>query len=75
MPLRYKCRHCQTEMGQLPLDAKETVKKLQLYEFGEIDDYIDFDSNGVPTVHCICEQCETSLKQFPHYYSLKKWLQ
>ena len=75
MPLRYKCRHCEREMGQLPVDASETMNKLHLFEIGEIEEYIHLDAKGVPTVHCICEQCEDSLRRFPHYYSLKKWLQ
>ena len=75
MPLRYKCRHCETELGEIPFDTKETMKKLQLTEVGEIDDYIELDAKGDATVHCICEQCEDSLRQFPHYHSLKKWLQ
>lgn len=75
MSIRYKCRHCENEIGVLPFEPSETMKKLHLFEFGEIDDYIERDAHGNVTVHCICEQCEESLRQFPHYYSLKKWLQ
>lgn len=75
MPLRYKCRHCETELGQIPYETAEALKKLQLMEIGEIDDYIELDSKGDATVQCICEQCEDSLKQFPHYHFLKKWIQ
>ena len=75
MPIHYKCRHCETELGQIPFDTAETMKKLQLTEVGEVDDYIVLDAKGDATVNCICEQCEDSLRQFPHYYSLKKWLQ
>lgn len=75
MPVRYRCRHCETEIGTLPFDGDETIRKLHLFEVGEVDDYIEKDENGNTTVHCICEHCENSLRQFPDYYALKKWLQ
>jgi len=75
MPLRYKCRHCETELGQIPYDTVDTMKRLQLTEVGEIDDFIELDAKGDATVQCICEHCEDSLRQFPHYHSLKKWIQ
>ena len=75
MPLRYKCRHCETEIGQIPYDTVDTMKRLQLTEVGEIDEFIELDAKGDATVQCICEHCEDSLRQFPHYHSLKKWIQ
>ncbi|RKJ30219.1 DUF2757 family protein, partial [Butyricicoccus sp. 1XD8-22] len=35
MTIRYRCRHCETEIGTLPFDADETIKKLHLFEVGE----------------------------------------
>lgn len=75
MPVRYRCRHCETEIGRLPFDAEETIRKLHQFEVGEIDDYIEKDSRGETVVHSICEHCEDSLRQFPDYYALKNWLQ
>lgn len=75
MPVRYRCRHCETEIGTLPFDADETIRKLHQFEVGEVDDYIEKDERGQTIVHCICEHCEDSLRQFPDYYSLKNWLQ
>lgn len=75
MSVHYRCRHCETEIGTLPFDAEDTIRKLQLFEVGEVDDYIEKDQEGNTTVHCICEHCEDSLRQFPDYYALKKWLQ
>lgn len=75
MPVRYRCRHCETEIGTLPFDADETIRKLHQFEVGEVDDYVEKDERGHTTVHCICEHCEDSLRQFPDYLALKKWLQ
>ena len=59
MPIRYRCRHCNTEIGVLPFDADEpeTIRKLHLFEIGEIDDYIEKNERGETTVHSICEHC------------------
>lgn len=73
--IRYRCRHCETEIGTLPFDGEETIRKLHQLEIGEIDDYIDKDARGDTIIHTICEHCEDSLRQFPNYYSLKQWLQ
>ncbi len=75
MTIRYRCRHCETEMGTLPFDGEETVRKLHQFEIGEVDDYIEKTKEGDTIVHSICEHCEDSLRQFPNYYALKQWLQ
>lgn len=75
MTIRFRCRHCETEIGTLPTGTPETIRKLQQFEIGEVDDYIELKKNGDTIVHCICEHCENSLRQFPDYYALNKWLQ
>lgn len=75
MTIRYRCRYCEVELGTLPFTNEEDVKKLHLFEVGEIDDYIGKNAAGETIVHSICEYCEQSVKQYPDYYALKKWLQ
>lgn len=75
MSVRYRCRHCEVEIGRLPFDADDTIRKLHIFELGEADDYVEKDQHGLTTVHCICEQCEDSLKQYPDYHALNKWIQ
>jgi len=76
MAIRYKCRHCETEIGTLPFEsAKETILQLQKMDEGEEERYLTYEQDGELTVRCICEQCEQSLQRFPDYYTLNKWLQ
>ncbi len=76
MAIRYTCRHCETEIGTLPFEsAKETVLLLQKMDEGEVEHFLTYELDGELTVRCICEQCEQSLRSFPDYYTLKKWLQ
>jgi len=76
MPIRYKCRHCETEIGQLPFDRIDD-QFLHKHELTQEDQhiYIKNGAEGDYTVQCICEECQDSLQKFPNYYALKKWIQ
>ncbi|MFD1926710.1 anti-sigma-F factor Fin [Sporosarcina siberiensis] len=76
MAIRYKCRHCDTEIGSLPFEsAKETLQMLQRMDETEEERFLTYEKGGAVTVRCICEHCEQSLEKFPNYYTLRKWLQ
>ncbi|MFS0577343.1 anti-sigma-F factor Fin [Sporosarcina sp. 179-K 3D1 HS] len=76
MGIRYTCRHCESEIGTIPFDSvKETVRYLQKWDESEEERFLVYEKNGDLTVRCICEHCEQSLRNFPDYYSLQKWLQ
>ena len=76
MAIRYTCRHCETEIGTLPFEsAKETILLLQKMDDEEVEHFLTYEEDGALMVRCICEQCEQSLRSFPDYYTLKKWLQ
>ena len=76
MPIRYKCRHCETEVGQLPFDSidQEFLNKHEIKP-EEQHIYIENQEEGNFVVRCICEECQHSLQKFPNYYALKKWIQ
>jgi len=74
MDVRYSCRHCNTEVGSIPFaSAEEVIRQLKNEENGE--HFLETDPNGSMTVRCICEECEKSLRTYPGYYALPKWLQ
>ena len=76
MAIHYTCRHCETEIGTLPFESvKETILQLQKMDEGEEERFLTYEQDGELTVRCICEQCEQSLRRFPDYYTLNKWLQ
>lgn len=77
MVIRYHCRHCEVEIGSLPLaSAGEVLELVKALEGTEKEkQFLNFEDDGRMTVHCICEQCEQALSQFPNYHTLKKWLQ
>ncbi len=62
MSVRYRCRHCEVEIGTLPFDADDTIRKLHIFELGEADDYVEKDQHGHTTVHCIFPFCKMANK-------------
>ena len=77
VPIRYECRHCETEIGSIPFEsARDTLSLLQkLDEEGTEERFLVLGKDGALTVRCICEQCEQVLQSHPNYYTLNKWLQ
>ena len=48
MAIRYKCRHCDTEIGSLPFEsAKETVVLLQKMDEMEEDRFLTYEKEGL----------------------------
>lgn len=73
--IRYSCTHCDTEMGSIPFEAaKEVLGQIGKWDEGEKKSFLTVTQDGTH-IRCICEQCEQSLRTFPDYYTLKKWLQ
>ncbi|AXI00728.1 DUF2757 family protein [Sporosarcina sp. PTS2304] len=73
--IRYSCSHCDSEIGSIPLDAAEVViRQIKALDEGENTSFLTINEHGA-YIQCICEHCEQSLKTFPDYYTLKKWLQ
>lgn len=74
--IRYSCRHCNSEVGSIPLSsAEEIIRELQKAEEVQGEHFLEYDENGSMTVRCICEQCEQSMRMNPDYYALRKWIQ
>lgn len=74
--IHYLCRHCEIELGALPLSlAGQILPLITRLEDQEQEQLLTCERDGTFTVHTICEQCEQTLHQSPHYYELEKWLQ
>ena len=73
----YHCRHCKNEIGKLPVSrAAETLSSMQqiVGSTGE-SRFLLYGNDGRINVLSICDQCEQTLAENPHYYALERWLQ
>lgn len=76
MPIRYYCRHCNMEMGEVDADSIES-KSLGFHVLNEEErlDMIKYDSDGTIIVTSICEDCQEALDRNPEYHSLQNFIQ
>lgn len=72
--IRYDCKHCHYEIGTVPME-KMTEVLIALRRLELSAQHIQKTADGSWVVYCICEQCEQSLVENPHYYTVEKWLQ
>lgn len=76
MPIVYKYRHCNQEIGKLDQRMVDT-SMLGLDQLSTEDkrDMISYEANGNVTIKSICESCEESLGSHPHYHELDYFIQ
>ncbi|MGM8366142.1 anti-sigma-F factor Fin [Virgibacillus sp. W0181] len=76
MSIIYKCRHCGDEIGKLDQEMVNTSMlgwdQLSVEDKKEM---IQYQSNGDVHIKAICENCEVSLGQHPHYHELDFFIQ
>ena len=75
MAICVKCRHCDTVMGYLPSDSAERKSRVKELKEEFAEEFIMQDEQGKVTIKSTCEHCEQSLKLFPNYYAINKWIQ
>ena len=72
----YRCRHCGNFVGKLPQHAVSiSVLGLDKLSAEDRKQMVVDQANGDMMVRVICENCEQTLQQHPHYYELNYFLQ
>ncbi|WP_017754922.1 anti-sigma-F factor Fin family protein [Calidifontibacillus oryziterrae] len=76
MPIRYFCRHCNIQIGEVDNDHIES-KSLGFHFLNDEErlDMIQYDENGNIDVKSICEDCQEALQRNPDYHSLHTFIQ
>ena len=76
MTVKYTCRHCDTEIGSIPVESvRDLILSLKDEDESQEERFVHVAEDGTTTVRCICEHCEESLRMNPDYHTLKKWIQ
>ncbi|MCD5326101.1 MULTISPECIES: anti-sigma-F factor Fin family protein [Pontibacillus] len=71
MAVKYQCRHCKKEIGELSQDVLDSVELgLTSLNEEELLDMVSYHENGDVMVRTICEDCQESLEENPHYHEL-----
>ncbi|MBA2176995.1 anti-sigma-F factor Fin family protein [Halobacillus locisalis] len=75
MKIRYFCRHCQRQVGEL--DARQVdVSQLGFDVLNDDDQQqmVHSASNGDLNIRTICDSCKEGLDQHPHYHELDNFI-
>jgi hypothetical protein len=76
MAIVYTCRHCGQKIGKLEEKVVDTsVLGLQHLTKEEKEEMIHYAENGDMIIQAICENCEETLSQHPHYHELDYFIQ
>mgnify|MGYP001947979420 CR=1 FL=1 len=72
----YKCRHCDHVIGKLEQKIIDTqLLGLQMLSTEEKKQMVRYEDNGDIYIQSICENCEETLENNPHYHELDFFLQ
>ncbi|MRH44990.1 DUF2757 family protein [Aquibacillus halophilus] len=76
MAVIYKCNHCGNIVGQLDQQVIDSTT-LGWNELSNEDrkEMIEYQSNGDIHIKTICEDCQESLENNPHYHELDYFIQ
>lgn len=76
MAVVYKCRHCGNVIGELNQQVVDT-QTLGWDNLSSEDkqEMIQYRNNGDVHIKTICEDCQESLEQNPHYHELDFFIQ
>lgn len=76
MSIIYECRHCRRVLGEL--DQRTVgISDLGIDQLSqeEKNQMIKYHDDGDLSVYIICESCEASLEDNPHYHELEFFIQ
>ncbi|GAB3054570.1 anti-sigma-F factor Fin [Virgibacillus ainsalahensis] len=76
MSIVYKCRHCGGVIGKLEQQVIDTsMLGFDQLTSKEKEDMIKYKDNGDVHIQAICENCEETLGNHPHYHELDFFIQ
>ncbi|SDK60304.1 anti-sigma-F factor Fin family protein [Sediminibacillus albus] len=76
MSIVYHCKHCRNIVGELDQQMIEAEKLgFDTLNNEEKSEMIQHQANGDVHVKTICENCQDSLEQHPHYHELDFFIQ
>ncbi|GGE84659.1 anti-sigma-F factor Fin [Priestia taiwanensis] len=76
MCIYYSCRHCHTEFGKIDREYYQVIH-LALSQLSEEDkrEMLMYHVDGNIYVKVICEHCQSTLEENPHYHECHTFLQ
>lgn len=78
MVVRYTCKHCEQTIGTMSKETLSRMKDSNAYILsGLTDEVLSQTQNAeqITSIQVICEDCEQTLRDHPHYHELDYFIQ
>lgn len=76
MVIRYTCKHCQQTIGTMRRETLDRLKDRNADILSGLTDDVLFQHEALFTpIQVICEDCEQTLRDHPHYHELDHFIQ
>ncbi|KHE71484.1 anti-sigma-F factor Fin family protein [Halobacillus sp. BBL2006] len=76
MKIRYFCRHCQNQVGELDAEHVDVSQLgFDLLNNEDQQQMVHMNGNGNMDIKTICDSCKETLDQNPHYHELDFFIQ
>ncbi len=75
MGIQYYCRHCGDKLGEVGFEHYGRIQATLVELTEEERLFFLYKDNKVVNVITICESCQNTLEENPHYYQYDTFLQ
>jgi len=73
--LECQCRYCRKEMGRFEKEQLLKISSSYCHSFEEeLSDFVNFFQSPNQVFYIVCEDCEMTLSEFPHYHEYKNFI-
>lgn len=69
------CRYCQKSMGRFEKEQLLQISSHYCHSFeAELSDFVEFIQSPNQVINIVCEDCEATLSEYPHYHEYKNFI-
>lgn len=73
--LECQCRYCNTVIGRLEKHHLLQITSYYCHSFeAELSDFVKFIQSPNQVFQIVCEDCEMTLSEYPHYHEYKNFI-
>jgi Protein of unknown function (DUF2757) len=70
-----QCRYCNKVMGSFEKSQLLQISSSFCHSFEtELSDFVEFIQSPNQVIQIVCEDCEATLSEYPHYHEYKNFI-
>lgn len=73
--LECQCRYCNQVLGRIEKHQLLQISSSYCHSFEEeLSDFVNLIQSNNQVIQIVCEDCEATLTEFPHYHEYKNFI-